>query len=159
MMAARGGARVLVLERAVFPRDKVCGDCLNPECWDVFDRLGLTEGVRALPRAVLERVSFVSRGGRTIEFEMETSERGEIAVRRRYLDQLLLQGAVRDGAEVRQNAAVTTVTRGSSGWEVNYQLEGQNACVRSSFLVAADGRNSIVARLLGLQGRRGSLRD
>ncbi len=42
LLTARAGARVLLLERAVFPRDKVCGDCLNPECWDVFDRLGLS---------------------------------------------------------------------------------------------------------------------
>jgi geranylgeranyl reductase family protein len=159
MVATRSGARVLLLERAVFPRDKVCGDCLNPECWDVFDRLGLTEGVRELPHAVLERVSFVSRGGRTVEFEMEKSDRGEIAVRRRYLDQLLLQTAVRAGAEVRQNAAVTAVARKSTGWQVNYQIEGENRSVRSTFLVAADGRNSTVARLMGLHGRRGSSRD
>ena len=39
---ARLGVDVTVLDRARFPRDKVCGDCLNPDCWPVFDRLGVT---------------------------------------------------------------------------------------------------------------------
>ncbi len=58
------GARVLVLERAVFPRDKVCGDCLNPECWDVFDRLGLA--ARSARSAALQAgARFVCESGRT----------------------------------------------------------------------------------------------
>src|SRR5262245_57227866 len=101
-MAARGGAHVLVLERAEFPRDKVCGDCMIPECWEVFDRLGVSESIEQLPHAEIDRVSFISRGGRKVEFAMANAKRGEFAVRRRYLDRLLLQNAGRAGAEVRQ---------------------------------------------------------
>ncbi len=159
LLSARDGARVLVLERAIFPRDKVCGDCLNPECWPVFDRLGLTASVRELPHAVIDRVSFISRGGHTAEFELEPSDRGEIAVRRRYLDALLLERAGQEGAEVRQDAAVTTVTREREGWRVEYMVGSTSFSARGRLLVAADGRNSTVARLLGLRGRRGSSRD
>ena len=158
-LASAGGARVLVVERAIFPRDKVCGDCLNPGCWDVFDRLGLTAAVRALPHASLERVSFVSRRGRSLEFAMEKSDRGEIAVRRRHLDDLLLRHAIRGGAEVRQNTALVGVTRDSTGWQVTLQCEGATQTVLARFLVAADGRNSTVARLAGLRARRGISRD
>ena len=38
---ARGGARVLLLDRARFPRDKLCGDTLNPGALAVLARLGL----------------------------------------------------------------------------------------------------------------------
>jgi menaquinone-9 beta-reductase len=155
LASARAGARVLVLERARFPRDKVCGDCLNPECWDVFDRLGLTEEVRALPHAVLDRVSFVARSGRTVGFEMEKSERGEIAVRRRYLDELLLKRAAQAGAEICENATVTTVMRESGRWQVGFSVQNDMHCADAPQLIAADGRNSTVARLLGLRARRG----
>src|SRR6185312_1709662 len=40
-LLARSGARVLVLDRARFPRDKLCGDTLNPGALAVLARLGL----------------------------------------------------------------------------------------------------------------------
>ena len=36
-MCARAGLRTLLLEREKFPREKVCGDCLNPACWSALD--------------------------------------------------------------------------------------------------------------------------
>ena len=53
---ARAGLRVVVLEREIFPREKVCGDCLNPACWGILRRLGLAERVRALPHGRLDTV-------------------------------------------------------------------------------------------------------
>src|SRR5216110_1145179 len=48
---ARGGARVLVLDRATFPRDKICGDTLNPGTLAALRRLNLAQGFEphALP--------------------------------------------------------------------------------------------------------------
>ena len=158
-VAAATGARVLVVERAIFPRDKVCGDCLNPECWKVFDRLGLTAAVRNLPHAKIERVSFVSRGGRELAFAMESSDRGEIAVRRRYLDDLLLRHAISSGAAVEQGAALVGVSREATGWQVTFQCGSATRQAGARFLVAADGRNSSVARFAGLRARRGWARD
>ena len=37
---ARAGARVLLVDRARFPRDKLCGDTLNPGALRILDRLG-----------------------------------------------------------------------------------------------------------------------
>ena len=44
---ARGGARVLLLDRARFPRDKLCGDTMNPGTLAILRRLGLTGGFEA----------------------------------------------------------------------------------------------------------------
>src|SRR2546422_830313 len=38
---ASAGLRTLLLERETFPREKVCGDCLNPSAWPVLSRLGV----------------------------------------------------------------------------------------------------------------------
>ncbi|PYK18270.1 MAG: hypothetical protein DME55_07180 [Verrucomicrobia bacterium] len=51
---ALAGLHTLVLERARFPRGKVCGDCLNPSCWPVLERLSLAQRVRDLPHSTLE---------------------------------------------------------------------------------------------------------
>ena len=56
---AKAGLRALLLEREIFPREKVCGDCLNPACWPILRRLQLTERVQILPHGVLDRVEFI----------------------------------------------------------------------------------------------------
>ena len=43
-LTARAGLSTLVLERTHFPREKVCGDCLNPGAWKFLDRLGVSNG-------------------------------------------------------------------------------------------------------------------
>ncbi|HEX8296903.1 MAG TPA: FAD-dependent monooxygenase [Chthoniobacteraceae bacterium] len=142
-LCAAAGKRVALLERAIFPRDKVCGDCLNPACWPVLDRLGVSDRVAALPQARLEAVEFIGTDGRTLRFPLNPNARGEIAVKRRHLDDLLLDRARELGAHVETGAAVTRV---APGWRV---AVGERI-FEAPQLVAADGRNSTVARLLGL---------
>ena len=38
---AQRGLRVALFEHARFPRHKVCGDVINPNCWPVLERLGV----------------------------------------------------------------------------------------------------------------------
>ncbi len=185
---AGAGLSVMLIERSTFPREKVCGDCVNPACWPVLERLDLDERVRTLPHAGLEQVEFVDSLGRSLACPLPRSPRGEIAVRRSAFDHLLLTRAIELGATVRQGAAVLSAARvtaamrtESSGatpsrvwgrvssehvqterfppiehspegpeplpeWEITTDSETFHA----RYLVAADGRNSTVARLLGL---------
>ncbi len=139
---AAAGLRVLILERAVFPRDKVCGDCLNPDAWPTLARLGVEEAVRAFPHTALRAVEFAGLRGTPIRLPLPDHARGEIAVKRSVLDALLLQNAATQGAEVRQGQAVSQIVRTENGFSVGG--------ITTRFLVAADGRNSVVARLTGL---------
>ena len=43
---ARAGVRVRLVDRSDFPRDKLCGDTLNPGALAILDRLGLSAAVR-----------------------------------------------------------------------------------------------------------------
>ncbi len=140
---AMGGLKTLVIEKARFPREKVCGDCINPSCWPVLERLGVADKVAALSHSRFAEVEFIGINGRSIRYALNPSDCGEIGVKRSLLDQLLLQRAVECGAEVRQETAVTFVER---GWKVRCGEEVFTA----RHLVAADGRNSTVLRLLGL---------
>ena len=45
MILARSGARVLVVDRARFPRDKLCGDSLNPGTINLLRRLNLSSWI------------------------------------------------------------------------------------------------------------------
>ena len=45
---ARAGARVRLLDRAAFPRDKLCGDTVNPGTLAILRRLGDLSRIRVL---------------------------------------------------------------------------------------------------------------
>jgi flavin-dependent dehydrogenase len=146
---AAAGLRTLVIERAIFPREKVCGDCLNPTCWPVLERLGVATEVRAVPHGTLARVDFIAVGGRSVSAPLPLGATAEIAIRRSVLDQILQCRAGSLGAEVREGETLRLVRRDPAGWKV----ETENFCEPATFLVAADGRNSTVARLCELMPR------
>ncbi len=140
---AAAGLKTLVLERAVFPREKVCGDCLNPACWPLFDRLEVSERIARLPHSRLSEVEFIGTGGTSLLVPLAPSLRGEIAIKRSLLDELLLARAEECGAHIQQNCGVTQI---EPGWKIHAGTE----VVDARILVAADGRNSTVARVLQL---------
>lgn len=140
---ARAGLRTLLLERETFPREKVCGDCLNPSCTPVLERLGVSERICALPHGKLKQVDFIAIGGQIVTVALPPG--AEIAVKRSLFDELLMTRAAESGAEIRQAATVREITREATGWRVQAGTD----VFRARVLVAADGRNSTVARLLG----------
>lgn len=140
---AGAGLRTLVLERARFPRDKVCGDCLNPSCFPVLERLGVREELDGLVHSNLASVDFIPLQGAPISLSIRGA--GEISVKRSLLDDLLLRNAVAKGAAVIQETTVT-------GMETGWTLRTEGGSYRARFLVGADGRNSQVARAAGLRG-------
>lgn len=142
--AARLGCRVILIERARFPREKVCGDCLNPAAASTLDNLGLYQSIVGgkLPARQPEAVEFVSTSGRTARVQLPEGREGEWVISRRELDEALHQKAHEQRVTIAQETAVTSL---SPGWEI----ETTRGLVRANHLVAADGRNSRVARLRG----------
>ena len=146
---ASAGLRTLLLERENFPREKVCGDCLNPGCWPILRRLDLGERVRALPAGVLNRVEFIGVGGRTLAVTLPTAE---IAIKRSLFDQLLMTRARELGAIVFESTTVTALSAPDNG-NGHWTIVAGEKTFEARMLVAADGRNSTVARLCGLLPR------
>ncbi len=63
LVLARGGARVALVDKAAFPRDKACGDAIGPRAVAVLDDLGLTP---AGERAPLGDMVVVGPSGRRL---------------------------------------------------------------------------------------------
>jgi geranylgeranyl reductase family protein len=146
---ANAGLRTLLLEREKFPREKVCGDCLNPACWPILRRLQLIERVRMLPHGVLDRVEFIGIGGRTLAVNLPVGDEAEIAVKRSLFDQLLMRRARELGASISEGRTVTALAAPDAGRE-NWTITASEETFESRVLIAADGRNSTVARLCNL---------
>src|SRR5947209_824029 len=149
---AAAGLRTLVLERERFPREKVCGDCLNPACWPILRRLELAERVRDAPHGKLHRVEFIGIGGRRVSVELPAGADGEIAIKRSRFDQLLLDRARELGATVLEATTVTGLSSPDPRTDY-WKISAGEKTFQARTLVAADGRNSTVARLCGLLPR------
>ncbi len=145
---AQAGLRTLLLEREKFPREKVCGDCINPSCWSVLRRLEVEDRVRALPHGKLRTVEFIGINRQSVAITLP--EDAEIAVRRSLFDDLLMSRARELGAQILQQTTVTEL-RLTSNWLIHASTDN----FESRILVAADGRNSTVARLRNLLPRAG----
>lgn len=146
---ARAGLHPLVLEREKFPREKVCGDCLNPSCWPVLERLGLAQRVRDLPHSKLDSVEFIAIGGRNVIVDLPLGDDCELSVKRSLFDALLLKRAQDLDAYVREETTVRALTH-DGNWKIE-TAGGENFSAR--ILVGADGRNSTVAHLCNLLPR------
>ncbi len=143
------GLRTLVLERETFPREKVCGDCLNPSSWPVLDRLDLVQRVLTLPHAKLGSVEFIAISGRRVIIDLSSGEESEIAIKRSLFDMLLMSRARELGTQVYEETTVTALTS-NNGWTIE---TARGATFAARTLVGADGRNSTVARLCNLLPR------
>lgn len=144
-IAAKAGLNVVLLERTFFPRHKVCGDCINPSCWPLLDHLGVATQLRRRPHGRLESVRFeAGDDAAVVEVPLPGPPRDEIALPRSELDMLLLTAATRAGATVRQGERVLQASRTGSVWAV----DTDRTSYLGTFLVAADGRNSSICRLL-----------
>ncbi len=146
---AAAGLQVLVLEKSRFPRHKVCGDCLNPLAWPILQRLDLHERILALPHARADAVEFLGSGGQRIHIPATADSHGELMIARRDLDQLLITRAIELGATFRDGVTLTRIERTADQWT----LATSAGTFTVPIVLAADGRNSTVARQTGRLGR------
>lgn len=137
LVLSRAGKRVLVLEKATFPRSKVCGYSLNPRCWSTWKKYGLTEGFNQLPHFDLAGFT-LEKQGRPI---VSHSFRGHKTrtVERGVLDQWLAQEAQKSGARFNFGVTVKNISDG--------QVFTSSGDYDAPIIIGADGRNSVVGRM------------
>jgi flavin-dependent dehydrogenase len=146
---AMAGLQSLVIDREKFPREKVCGDCLNPSCWPVLERLALAERIRELPHSKLCSVAFIAIDGREVIVDLPSGADCEISVKRSLFDDLLLRRARELGANVHEQIIVTGLSR-NDHWNIE---TASGDFFQARMLIGADGRNSTVAHLCDLLPR------
>ncbi|HET6765542.1 MAG TPA: FAD-dependent oxidoreductase, partial [Longimicrobiaceae bacterium] len=154
---ARDGFRVLLVDRAEFPRRKPCGECVNPAGVDALDRLGALPAVLAAAPAVLSGWRI---GGDAWFSGGFPADRQGLALPRSVLDAILLDHARAAGADVRTGFHVTDVLR--AGDRVigvrGVGPDGENERIPARLVIGADGLRSVVLRRLGLLQRSPKLR-
>jgi geranylgeranyl reductase family protein len=138
-LLAQRGARVLLLDRARFPRDKPCGGAVSISA---ANELGIDLSP-VIERTVTEvRVSL--RLGQP--FARSSPDPLAYMTQRCRLDALLAEQAAAAGADFRDGLAVREVELSNGG----VLVRANGDAYRARTLVGADGANGVVARALGL---------
>lgn len=147
--AARAGRDVLLIDSAVFPRDKTCGDGLTPRATAELEHLGLGDWLRA---------HTVNHGLRLAGFGREAKlpwPGGSFptygsAVPRTELDDKLRETAVKSGARMLDGTKVIDVIReGDRVTGVTVKTAEGTRSIGCKTLVVADGVRSPIGKLLG----------
>ncbi|MEX2237063.1 MAG: NAD(P)/FAD-dependent oxidoreductase [Dehalococcoidia bacterium] len=140
-LLASGGAKVLLLDRAEFPRDKPCGGGVTVRAHELipssFD--GWEQEIREARFSYKEKPSFSYSAAQPLAY----------VTQRRKLDLFLAAEAEKSGATFRDGVKVTSVTVAGQISTVETSKDSYTARVA----IGADGANGVVARAVGLTPR------
>jgi geranylgeranyl reductase family protein len=150
LILARAGASVRLIDRARFPRDKLCGDTVNPGSLALLDRLELRADLRvsAIP---VRGMIVTGPNGASVVGEYPKGLSG-IALTRRVLDQVLVDSAIDNGVEFDAGLTVMrpVVSETARVTGVSVRCGGAEQQLNARVVIAADGRASRLGSALGL---------
>ncbi len=151
--------RVLIVEKASFPREKTCGDGVTYKCIPALERLGLLE-------RFMESVEFSTRGytlgftdGSDLKARLNPNGGAPVVfVLRRYtFDALLLEGALaHDSVKIMEKTTARGLFRDEAGRAAGVEVEergGERQRLFSTLIIDASGANSSIAVAAGLGNR------
>ena len=158
MALAPEGYRILLLDQAIFPRDKPCGEGIMPQGVEILTEAGLLSEILAHGGREVRGMRYRSRRGVLAEADFPSGARGNsigIVIRRWDLDHLLLRRAmsfpnvtVQEGIRVTGVVQEGLVVKGVAGHSVDRPAD------RKVFLapltIGADGRHSVFHKACGL---------
>jgi flavin-dependent dehydrogenase len=109
-LLAQAGLRALLLEKSRFPREKLCGEFITPECLNLFDRLGVRERMFDAGAQMIHQWTLFALDGRGVNVPMEWIADGHkhaIGLSRARMDSILLDRAREAGTDVREGFHVS----------------------------------------------------
>ena len=155
LVLAREGFRVLVLDRAAFPRFHI-GESFLPYNRTIVDELGLSEALARIPQVEKQGAAFVTASGNErmsfpFSLGLATNWGGESVawnIERAPFDAMLLDAARKAGAEVRLETPVKGILKLEDG-DVRIAVEEGEIAAR--YLIDASGQATMVGKHLNLR--------
>ena len=156
LYAHRLGLNCILLDKAVFPRDKICGDALSGKSVRLMRELNLLEGVEELEGSEINRITFGSPSHSQFDVHLKGNKNNDFitkgyVVPRKIFDNFLFKKAD-ELTETRQGFTVNDIIYENdniSGVK-GTNNEGKEEILNAPIIMGCDGANSIIARKLGL---------
>lgn len=154
---ALGGAQVLLLEQKKFPRPKLCGEFISPECLLHFEKLGVFQQMMAARGADLGKTVFYARGGSSVSVPSLWFGSGAnaLGLSRAEMDERLLRRAADVGVTVlEETQAVGLEFAGDQVTGVRCKTNGEARNCFAPITIDATGRARVLARCLPSEALR-----
>ena len=154
---AKKGTKVLLLDKAIFPRDKVCGDAISGKSMAAIRELGLEKTIESRPHGIVTGVTLSSPNGAIVKIPIPKvyGKKGQgYCVRRELFDNMLFETATKEknvtaiqGFQVTDLIRKDDFVKGIKGIDLKTKEEKE---FRANIVVGADGSHSVVATKLGV---------
>ena len=139
-LLARAGWRVVVVEKAHFPRRKVCGEFISPGTLSLLESIGIGRELRAMCGSEIQQVGVFCGSAQIVAPMPGCSRNGSVwgrALGREHLDTMALNCAAAAGAEVLQPCSVTSLERLPNGYRC--ELSASKSALTAPVVIAAHG--------------------
>lgn len=149
---ASANFEVTLADKDVFPRHKLCGEFISPECFSHFSTLGVSDEIAAAGGEKIADTRFFSMSGKNVSIPsafFDRRNRGALGLSRYRMDHILLERARALGVEVAEDSTAT-------GLEVEKdEIKGvhfRNSdagsfTVNADLIIDATGRTAVLDRL------------
>ena len=144
-LLARAHAKVLLIDKAEFPRDKACGDFISARLKSNLEKLQLLPSLSEIPHAIVSNIHFAHPQAGS--FNLQRPPAKGFICRREVFDISLFSHAQK-GVEVIQHSAVKQILF-EGNRAIGIQTDSET--YRSKIVVGADGANGVVAKALGVE--------
>lgn len=162
LYAQRAGLKTCLVDKATFPRDKICGDALSGKVVSILHELNLLEKIAQLPGAAIHEVVFGSPDHVQARVDLRRYDHRDLltgkempmegfVIRREVLDAFLFEEARGAVDTCLEGFAVREVLKdGAQVVGVLGEVDGETREIRGRVVLGCDGFNSVVARKVGL---------
>jgi flavin-dependent dehydrogenase len=151
---AKKDHRVVLIEREKFPRQKLCGEFISPECFRHFRELEVSEKMFGAGGERIAETVFYAPNGKSVSVPSEwfdVNEAGALSLSRAEMDLQLLEKAANVGVEVLEETSVSglLIENDAVGGVKIRTSNNQTKEIAADLTVDATGRARILAKLAG----------
>lgn len=158
LFLAKAGRKVLLLDKASFPREKVCGDAFSGKSVAMMQKLGLLDEIGKRKHAIIRGVALIAPNGKQVDVPFPNAEGMDLpgyTIARIDTDDILFNAANKHkNIKVFQNFIVNGLLKDDMGavCGVSGTFSPQKGAMefKARVVVGADGAASAVSRLLKL---------
>jgi flavin-dependent dehydrogenase len=149
---AKENFQVILIEREKFPRHKLCGEFISPECFEHFRELGILDEMLMLGGDRILQTVFYSENGRNVSVPSEWfngNRQGALGLSRAEMDFRLMEKAKESGVEVLEECSVIGLLFENEkvcGVKIK-NFEGETEEILSDLTIDATGRAKVLAKL------------
>lgn len=147
---ANMGIAVTLIERERFPRDKLCGEFISPECRTHFAELGIEDRIATYGGREIGETRFTAINGRTVMVPSEWfGSNNALSLSRAAMDEVMLRRAYELGVETLEGWSATRaeILNGRIDSLMIRSQTGETRTLSADIFIDAAGRSGILERL------------